>query len=258
MASERAPVGRIARDRVRTCPIEHVRSAARRAAAAVALLAILSPAAGRAGDSTDESTPSLRAELLERALSVYRTLEASGRIGNPVLTVIDYSLPSSLRRLWVLDPATRRVLAHEYVAHGRGSNHPEDPARAVRFGNEPESHETSLGSFLTGDTYTGQHGVSLELDGLESGVNDRARERRIVIHSADYVGSAFRARSGGWVGRSFGCPALAPDVALAVIERIRGGSVLYAAADEEHAVAASGERAGPDPSVDAVLPGPDF
>lgn len=204
------------------------------AAAAVAvLLAVLAPAAALAGGAASRAEPTLRAELLERALAAYRRIEASGRIGNPVLTVIDYSLPSSLRRLWVLDPATRRVLAHEYVAHGRGSNHPEDPARAVRFGNEPESHRTSLGSFLTGDTYTGQHGVSLELDGLEPGVNDRARQRRIVIHPADYVGEAFRARSGGWVGRSFGCPALAPDVAPALIERIRGGSVLFAAAADE-------------------------
>ena len=203
------------------------------AAAVIAVLGVLAPAAARAGGTASRPEPTLRAELLERALATYRRLEVSGRIRNPLLTVIDYSLPSSLRRLWVIDPATRRVLAHEYVAHGRGSNHPEDPARAVRFGNEPESHRTSLGSFLTGDTYTGQHGVSLELDGLEPGVNDRARQRRIVIHPADYVGAAFRARSGGWVGRSFGCPALAPEVAPALIERIRGGSVLFAAGADE-------------------------
>ncbi len=209
---------------------------------AVALLAVSVPTAALAGGSASRVEPSLRAELLERALAAYRRIEASGRIGNPVLTVIDYSLPSSVRRLWVLDPATRRVLAHEYVAHGRGSNHPEDPARAVRFGNEPESHRTSLGSFLTGDTYEGQHGVSLELDGLEPGVNDRARERRIVIHPADYVSEEFRARSGGWVGRSFGCPALAPDVAPALIARIRGGSLLYAGVPGEDGEVADDDR----------------
>ncbi|MEB2344566.1 MAG: murein L,D-transpeptidase catalytic domain family protein [Deltaproteobacteria bacterium] len=179
-----------------------------------------------------------RAELLERALAAYRRVLANGQVANPVLTVIDYSLPSSRRRLWVVDPETRRVLAHEYVAHGRGSGDERDPARAVRFGNQPSSHRTSLGTFLTGDTYTGQHGLSLELDGLDPGVNDRARERRIVIHPADYVSAAFRARSGGWVGRSFGCPALAPDVAPRLIERIRGGSVLFAGRGEEPATVA--------------------
>lgn len=241
-----------ASNRLRDC-----RWAARGAATAVVLLAMLLPAAARAGGSASSAEPTLRAELLERALAAYRQIEASGRIGNPVLTVIDYSLPSSLRRLWVLDPATRRVLAHEYVAHGRGSNHPEDPARAVRFGNEPESHRTSLGSFLTGDTYTGQHGVSLELDGLEPGVNDRARQRRIVIHPADYVSAAFRARSGGWVGRSFGCPALAPDVARALIERIRGGSVLYAAAADEDGEVADDERHAQRRAPDSTPPGRD-
>jgi hypothetical protein len=209
---------------------------ARRAPAALLGLAlVLSPAFARAGASAADP-PLPRRDLLERALSAYRGLAAAGRVANPVLTVIDYSLPSSVRRLWVLDPETRQVLAHEHVAHGRGSGHPEDPARAVRFGNQPESHQTSLGTFLTGETYTGQHGLSLELDGLEPGVNDRARARRIVIHPADYVGAAFRARSGGWVGRSFGCPALAPEVARAVIERIRDGSVLFAdAPDVRHA-----------------------
>lgn len=193
-------------------------------------LVLLAPGSAQAaGSGAPATAPLPRAELLERALAAYHDVVASGRVANPVLTVIDYSLPSSLRRLWVVDPATRRVLAHEYVAHGRGSGDERDPARAVRFGNRPSSHRTSLGTFLTGATYTGQHGLSLELDGLDPGVNDRARERRIVIHPADYVSAAFRARSGGWVGRSWGCPALAPDVASSVIESIRGGSVLFAA-----------------------------
>ena len=207
---------------------------------ALAALLLLGPASSHAAGSAAAEPQLPRAELLARALAAYQRLAASGRVANPVLTVIDYSLPSSLRRLWVVDPDSRRVLAHEYVAHGRGSNDPADPARAVRFGNQPESHRTSLGTFLTGATYTGQHGLSLELDGLDPGVNDRARARRIVIHPAEYVGAAFRARSGGWVGRSFGCPALAPDVARAVIERIQGGSVLFADApaaadDSRHA-----------------------
>lgn len=169
-----------------------------------------------------------RRDLLERALRAYQRLEAANRIHNRVLTVIDYSMRSSERRLWVLDPRSLRVLYHDFVAHGRGSAAPDDPDRAVRFGNEPESHRSSIGLFLTGETYTGKHGESLELVGLEPGVNDRALERRIVIHPADYASASFRAQSGGRLGRSFGCPALDPAAARPIIETIRGGSVLYA------------------------------
>jgi hypothetical protein len=180
----------------------------------------------RAIAASDADLP--RGDLLARALDSYRRLADGGQVRNAVLTVIDYALPSSQRRLWVIDPETRRVLFHDFVAHGRGSASETDPDRLVRFGNEAESHRSSRGAFLTGDTYTGQHGHSLELHGLESGVNDRAFERRIVIHPADYVSAAFRAQSGGRLGRSWGCPALDPAVARAVIDRIAGGSVLFA------------------------------
>jgi len=173
-----------------------------------------------------------RPDLLARALRAFHRVELLGVVHNRLLTVIDYSLPSSLRRLWVIDPDSLRVIAHEFVAHGRGSQDREDPARAVRFGNDPESHRTSLGTFLTRGTYTGKHGHSLELEGLDPGLNDLARARRIVIHPADYVGEAFRARTGGWVGRSFGCPALDPKVAGDVIDRIQDGSVLFADATD--------------------------
>ena len=170
-----------------------------------------------------------RAELLHRALATYRELDAAGRVRNPVLTVIDYGLPSSRRRLWVLDPKTEQVRFHEFVAHGRGSADARDPGRAVRFGNEPASRRSSLGAFLTGAAYVGTHGYSLELTGLEPGVNDRAVERRIVIHPADYAGAEFR-KAHGRLGRSFGCPALDPKVSRAVIDAIRDGSVLYVGA----------------------------
>lgn len=182
---------------------------------------------GAAAASAGATLP--RPNLLSRALAAFQRLEATGRVHNRALTVIDYSLPSSQRRLWVIDPQRVAVLFHEFVSHGRGSTSDEDPDRAVRFGNEPESHRSSLGTFLTGDTYSGKHGHSLELVGLEPGVNDRALERRIVIHPADYVSASFRAQSGGRVGRSFGCPALDPAVAPAIIDRIQNGSVVYVA-----------------------------
>jgi len=187
----------------------------------------LGPSAASAGTQGDAAFP--RRDLLELALAAYRRVQDAGLLHTRVLTVIDYSLPSSQRRLWVIDPDRLRVLFHDFVAHGRGSATEEDPDRAVQFGNDPESHRSSLGAFLTGETYTGKHGHSLELIGLEPGVNDRAVERRIVIHPADYVSASFRAQRGGRVGRSWGCPALDPAVAPAIIDRIQDGSVVFVA-----------------------------
>jgi len=168
-----------------------------------------------------------RPDLLRRALAAYRQVDATGLVHNRLLTVVDYRLPSSQRRLWVLDPATGVVRFHEFVAHGRGSADADDPDRAVRFGNAPASRRSSLGTFLTGPAYAGQHGYSLELVGLDPGVNDRAAERRIVIHPAEYVSAEFRRKSGGRVGRSWGCPALDPVVSRSVIDAIRDGSVVF-------------------------------
>ena len=194
-------------------------------AAALLVLVAAAPHAAMAAPG-DAALP--RRDLLERAISAYQRLADAGQVRNRVLTVIDYALPSSQRRLWVIEPETRRVLFHEFVAHGRGSASETDPDRLVRFGNDAESHRSSRGVFLTGATYTGQHGHSLELHGLEPGVNDRAFERRIVMHPADYASASFRAQSGGRLGRSFGCPALDPAVARPIIDRIAGGSVLFA------------------------------
>jgi len=193
------------------------------------LLLGLGPNPTWAGAMANPSTRLPDRAVLACALAAYHRADQAGLVRNQLLTVIDYGLPSSLRRLWVIEPRTLRVLMHEFVAHGRGSAPVDDPNRAVRFGNEPESHRSSLGTFLTGDAYTGEHGYSLELLGLDPGVNDRARERRIVMHPAVYVGEAFRARSGGRVGRSWGCPALDPAVAHALIDRIQAGSVIFAA-----------------------------
>ena len=169
-----------------------------------------------------------RPELLTQALGAYQRVAAAGFVRTRLLTVIDYALPSSERRLWVIDPERLRVLFHEFVAHGRGSSTDADPDRAVRFGNDPSSLRSSLGTFVTGRTYAGKHGHSLELIGLDAGVNDNALARRIVMHPAVYVSASYRAFQGR-VGRSWGCPALDPAVAAALIDRIRDGSVLYAA-----------------------------
>jgi hypothetical protein len=138
------------------------------------------------------------------------------------LTVIDYSRPSTEPRLWVLDFATRHVLFEELVAHGAGSG----DNLATRFSNDPESHQSSLGLFVTEDTYSGKHGYSLRLKGLEPS-NDRALERAIVVHGADYVSDA-SSRSLGRLGRSWGCPALRPEITKDVIDRIKRGGLVFA------------------------------
>jgi hypothetical protein len=193
---------------------------------AFVLIALL-PLAARSERAGDRAEPP-RAEVLARALAAYHRVAQAGLVRNALLTIIDYTLPSSQRRLWVIEPDSQRVLLHEYVSHGRGSSLEDDPDRAVRFGNDDGSHRSSLGTFLTGAAYAGEHGLSLELVGLDPGVNDRAALRRIVMHPAVYASAAFRAQSGGRLGRSWGCPALDPAAARSVIDRIEDGSVVFA------------------------------
>ena len=137
--------------------------------------------------------------------------------------VIDYSRPSTEQRLWVFDLVDNTMLFKELVAHGKNTG----ADAATRFSNTPGSLQTSLGVFVTADIYRGEHGKSLRLDGLEAGFNDRARERAIVIHGADYVDQE-HATQQGRLGRSWGCPALRPAVTPAVIDAIAGGAVVFA------------------------------
>ncbi len=164
-----------------------------------------------------------RPEVMELAERAWRCGRASGEFESPVLTVIDYSLPSTERRLWVIDMVYRRILHHELVTHGEGSggNH------AVAFSNVVGSHQSSLGLFRTGGTYFGGQGYSLRLNGLEPGINDRALERRIVVHGADYA-DASAIQELGRLGRSHGCPALSHAVAGTVIDQIKWGSAVFA------------------------------
>jgi hypothetical protein len=148
----------------------------------------------------------------------------SGAVKNPgTLTVIDYSRPSSQRRLWVYDLKTRELLYEELVAHGQGSG----ANLATQFSNNDESHQTSLGLFVTADTYVGKNGYSLRLDGLDKGVNDRARDRAIVMHGAPYVSEAF-VKTTGRLGRSWGCPAVSELVARKMIDTVKGGGLVFA------------------------------
>jgi len=165
----------------------------------------------------------MRPEALHAALESWQALQGRREIVRPLLSVIDYSLPSTAKRMWVFDLTARRLLFHEPVSHARGSG--ENVAQS--FSNEEGSLMTSLGAFLTGATYVGRNGYSLRLHGLEPGVNDRAEARAIVVHGAPYVSEEF-ARKVGRLGRSHGCPALRPAIARTLIDLIKESTLLYA------------------------------
>ena len=167
--------------------------------------------------------PGLSDRTLQMALHAYACARQRGDVERSLLTIIDYSLPSTERRLWVLDLGRSQVLFHELVAHGQRSG--ENDARA--FSNVVGSHQSSLGVFRTGPDYSGEHGVSLRLEGLEPGFNDCAEQRAIVLHGAPYVSEEFAERFGR-IGRSFGCPVVRSAIADSLIHTIRGGTLLFA------------------------------
>ena len=169
------------------------------------------------------AAPTMRPEALRAALSAWDVLHSRGEVSRPLLTVIDYGLPSMTKRMWVFDLASRRLLFHELVAHGRNSG--EDLAQS--FSNEEGSLMTSLGAFVTGTTYNGRNGYSLRLRGMEPGLNDRAEARTIVVHGAPYVCEEV-AHQLGRLGRSHGCPAVRPAIARTLIDQVKDRTLLYA------------------------------
>ncbi len=161
--------------------------------------------------------------VLKLGLDAYAKLHAEGYDQQQMLTIVDYSKPSTEPRLTVIDLKSDQVTFHTLVAHGQNSgwNIP------TSFSDSPRSLESSIGVYLTGNTYEGKHGESLRLNGLERGYNDTAAAREIVIHAADYVSDEF-ARMHGRLGRSWGCMAVNPQVATPLINQIKGGTVLLA------------------------------
>ena len=175
-------------------------------------------------DFDPASIGAIEIDVLDLALNAASCAVSQGTVRNPgTLTVIDYSKPSTERRLWVFDLKSRELLYEELVAHGQGSG----ANMATQFSNEADTHQTSLGLFVTDTTYVGKNGYSLRLDGLDKGINDRARDRAIVMHGAPYVSETF-AKANGRLGRSWGCPAISADVARQMIDRVKGGGLVFA------------------------------
>lgn len=157
------------------------------------------------------------------ALQGLENLEEAGDISNDrVLTVIDFSLPSYKKRLFVIDLNSGQLLFNTYVSHGRNSG----TDMATRFSNRINSYESSPGFYITGNTYYGEHGYSLRLDGKEKGINDNAFTRNIVMHPADYVSNS-SIKVLGYLGRSLGCPAIPNAVHKPLINTIKEGSCLF-------------------------------
>ena len=161
-------------------------------------------------------------ESFKEALKGYFSLKEKGLLQKDILTLVDFSLSSNLKRLWVIDLSTNTILYNSLVAHGRNTG--EEFANS--FSNVNSSHKSSLGFYLTGEVYNGKHGMSLKLDGLEKGVNDNARERGVVIHSANYVSDSF-IKSNKRLGRSQGCPAIPEELLSEIVNTIKNKSCFY-------------------------------
>ena len=191
------------------------------------------------GIATERSSvPNSRALYHEMALAgtidyavFERAIAGYNRMGGPdkdILTVIDFTKPSTEKRLFVIDLKLKKILFISYVAHGRNSGE----KYATSFSNREGSFKSSLGFYKTENTYYGKNGYSLVLDGLERGINDKAKERAIVMHGATYANPS-TIRSCGRLGRSLGCPALPLAVSKKIIDTIKGGTLLYIHGDDK-------------------------
>lgn len=172
--------------------------------------------------SLAHAAPELNPQALKSALNAMQCAVNSGARQARHLAVIDYSQPSTARRLWIFDLRSKKLVLRDLVAHGQKSGE----NFATQFSNRLGSYQSSLGLFRTQESYEGTHGYSLRMDGLEPGFNDRARDRAIVIHAADYVNPLWSQRQGR-IGRSQGCPAVRPQVARQVIDKLKDGQFMF-------------------------------
>ena len=173
--------------------------------------------------------PNMSPKALDVSLRAYRHAVADGINKKPMLTVIDFSKPSNEKRLWIINMKTDRVVDKARVAHGKGSG----MLYATNFSNTPGTDASSLGVYVTGNTYYGKHGRSLRLHGLENGINNNAYNRTIVLHSAWYVSNSF-VKEHGRTGRSWGCPAVSQTQAPKIISTIKQGSIMVAYYPNSH------------------------
>ncbi len=161
-------------------------------------------------------------ETFNEALRGFNKLKRKGTISKNILTLIDFTMSSNTKRLWVIDLDSKTILYNSLVAHGRNTGE----EYASSFSNLAQSFKSSLGFYVTGEIYNGKHGMSLKLDGLENGINNNARERAVVMHGAEYVSNSF-IKNNKRLGRSLGCPAIPLDLTKEIINTIKDKSCLY-------------------------------
>lgn len=166
----------------------------------------------------------LSREVFYKAYTGYLNLKDAGKLDqdHPIISICDFSLSSNVKRLWVIDLKDCRVLIHSLVAHGQGTGE----EFAMKFSNTENSHQSSLGFYVTEDTYIGDNGYSLKLNGMDAGYNDAAYSRAIVMHGADYVCDSY-IQDNKRLGRSWGCPAVPAATAKNIINTIKNKTCLY-------------------------------
>ncbi|QCX53159.1 murein L,D-transpeptidase catalytic domain family protein [Elizabethkingia sp. JS20170427COW] len=171
-----------------------------------------------------EGVQPLSEEVFQIAYLGYQNLKKQAIVpeNQHLLSICDFSLSSNVKRFWVIDVENKKVLFNTLVAHGKGTGE----EFAEKFSNTENSHKSSLGFYTTDITYQGSNGYSLRLKGWDKGYNDAAYQRAIVMHGADYVSEDF-AQKHKRIGRSWGCPALPREIAIEVIDTIKGGNVLF-------------------------------
>lgn len=165
----------------------------------------------------------LNKKAFEYAWRGYQYLLNKGKLQNAdVISICDFSQSSRRKRLYIIDVAEKKIIMNTFVAHGRNSG----GEYARSFSNRPESHKSSLGFYVTKSTYYGEHGLSLKIDGVDRGFNDRANARNIVVHGSDYVGGGYL-KDNKFTGRSYGCPAVPAQLTDDIINTIKNGSCLF-------------------------------
>lgn len=211
----------------------------------VALFSLMSFTSANTAVSKSKSSLPIASKTESRFVEVYRSLHSTqfalpdfksfteafkgfemlrnkGVINKDILTLVDFSLSSNAKRLWIINMNTYEVIMNTYVAHGKNTGE----EYAESFSNADSSNKSSLGFYITGETYNGKHGLSLKLDGQEKGVNDNARRRGIVMHAADYVSESF-IKANKRLGRSQGCPAVPTELSAEIIDLIKDKSCLF-------------------------------
>ena len=163
-------------------------------------------------------------QVFKKALTGYYNFKNSNLVSSTkdIISIVDFTKPSTKKRLWIIDLANSKILFNTLVAHGQGSG----DNFATNFSNMANSHKSSLGFYVTSDTYFGKHGLSLKLNGMDNGYNTNALSRAVVVHGAEYVSQSF-INQHGRLGRSHGCPAVPEELTPAIIDAIKGRTTLF-------------------------------